>query len=91
MDLFLCQQHWCTCLVVEQKLHICSDGSWGPEKSLAALFPSLAELQPATRQIAPAFDEISAFTEVVTWESEGCTFNLQRRMESRIAKPEIKI
>lgn len=34
---------------------------------------------------------ISAFTEIVTWESEGCTFNFQRLKESHIAKPEIKI
>lgn len=34
---------------------------------------------------------IAAFTEMVTWESEGCTFNFQRLKESHIAKPEIKI
>lgn len=34
----------------------CSDGSWGPQKSLAALFSSLAESHPATRQTVPAFE-----------------------------------
>lgn len=34
---------------------------------------------------------ISAFTEIVTWEAQGCTFNFQWLKESHIAKPEIKI
>lgn len=91
MDLFLCQQHvwlWNRSSTLAQKG---AGDQWGLPREESGCLVFIACRGTSCHQADCSSSWIAAFTEIVTWESEGCTFNFQRLRENHKAKPEIKI